>query len=65
VTKEEYQKWKSFVLKGRPCLHEGRGNPCPNSAVKSSDLSPHDYVQRKKLGTLLCSRHLKEKESAE
>jgi hypothetical protein len=62
VSKKDYQEWKAFVQSGRLCRHEGKQGGCGQTVSKSAELSPHDYSVRKKLGTLLCSRHVKEKE---
>ncbi len=65
VTKTEYQDWKAYVKAGRPCFHQGKSGACGQSAAKTAEISPHDYVERKKIGNLLCSRHQKEKEEKE
>lgn len=62
MDKKDYAEWKAFMRSGRICRHAGKLGACAQQVAKSSELSPNDYVSRRKIGTLLCSRHLKERE---
>jgi len=62
MSKHDYAEWKAFMRSGRRCQHKGKAGDCARQVAKSAELSPNDYVSRRKVGTLLCARHLKERE---
>jgi hypothetical protein len=62
MSKQAYLEWKAFMRSGRPCQHKGRLGACARQVAKSAELSPGDYMTRRKLETLLCARHLRERE---
>lgn len=58
MAKADYQAWKRYMAKGRPCGAPTAKGACSRPAKASSDLSPQEYLRRRNEGTLLCHRHL-------
>ncbi|THB62577.1 MAG: hypothetical protein D6B26_07535 [Spirochaetaceae bacterium] len=60
ISKSEYQDWKKCVAGGFQCTaHNKQGEQCRKRISGYRDLSPQQFVERKKNGTLKCAIHLK------
>jgi hypothetical protein len=60
LSKADYVDWKRFIAGGCACTARRKdGTPCKRKAKGGEELSPQDYVERKKAGTLVCGFHSK------
>lgn len=58
ITKEDYIAWKQFIAEGCRCTSQTRkGVQCRNRIRNYQDLSPQNFVKRRKADDLHCSVH--------
>lgn len=58
LSREDYVEWREYVKSGCHCGASIKTGTCSRQINSWRTLKPHEYFERKKAGTLLCSRHL-------